>query len=121
VTLVVPDLNDDPQELGDIASFLAGLSPDIPWHVTAFHPDYRMTDRGRTPAATLARAREIGLEHGLRYVYAGNLPGALRHGEDTLCPGCGEVVIERVGFGVRSQGLVEGKCRRCATEIPGVW
>jgi len=122
VTLVVPEFNDSAEELRDMASFLAGLSRDIPWHVTAFHPDYQMTDRGRTPAATLARARAIGLDQGLRFVYAGNLPGALRHGEDTLCPGCGEVLVERVGFTVTSNRLtVSGTCSRCGTEIPGAW
>ncbi len=122
VTLVVPGLNDDPGELRDMARFIASVSRDIPWHVTAFHPDYAMTDRGPTPPSTLARARETGLEEGLRFVYAGNLPGGIPHGEDTLCPSCGAVLVERWGFRVVSNRLGPGgRCGSCGTAIPGVW
>jgi pyruvate formate lyase activating enzyme len=122
VTLVVPGLNDDPQELRDMAAFLAGVSPSIPWHLTAFHPDYRLADRGRTPAATLARAREIGLEAGLRFVYTGNRPGVAPHSEDTLCPGCGTLLVERIGFMVTTSRLAgRGRCPQCGIEVPGVW
>ncbi len=120
VTLVVPGFNDDPAELADIASFLAGLSPDIPWHVTAFHPDYRMDDRGPTPVSTLLRAVEIGREAGLRYVYPGNVAG-LPELEATRCPSCGEVVVERHGWSIGAVRLREGACPACGTPIAGVW
>ncbi len=122
VTLVVPELNDSAEELAGMARFLVGVSADIPWHVTAFHPDYRMADRGRTASKTLARARRIGQEAGLRFVYAGNLPGSVAHGEDTMCPSCGAVVVERWGFSVVAERLLEqGRCPECDTVIPGRW
>ncbi len=122
VTLVVPGFNDSDGELTQIARFLAAISPDIPWHVTAFHSDYRMTDPENTPAATLVRAAEIGRAAGLRYVYAGNLPGVTGRLEDTHCPGCAAALIERTGFRVRANRLTaDGKCPRCATRIPGLW
>ncbi len=122
VTLVVPGFNDDHEELADIAGFLAAVSPDIPWHVTAFHPDYRMADRGRTPPATLSRARRIGHESGLRYVYAGNLPGELDGAEDTHCPSCRKVLVRRHGFSV-TENLIRGagRCPECDAEIAGRW
>ncbi len=122
VTLVVPGFNDDPAELEDAAAFLASVSPDIPWHVTAFHPDYRMTDRGATPARTLVRAWEIGREAGLHFVYCGNLPGRIAGGEDTVCPGCGAVLVRRIGFRVLEQRLGRGgTCPACGRGIPGLW
>ncbi len=121
VTLVVPGWNDSEEELRDIARFLAGVSPDIPWHVTAFHPDYRMTDRGGTPLATLTRATEIGRTEGLRFVYAGNVRGRAGSLENTFCPGCGAVAIERVGFRVLANHLQAGACAKCGRRIPGVW
>lgn len=122
VTLVVPGFNDSDGELTQIARFLADISADIPWHVTAFHKDYRMTDPNDTPVATLIRASEIGRAAGLRYVYAGNLPGATGGLEDTHCPGCGAALIQRTGFRVRSNRLAaDGKCPQCATQIPGRW
>jgi pyruvate formate lyase activating enzyme len=121
VTLVVPDFNDGEDELRSMARFLAALDPDLPWHVTAFHPDYRMDDRGRTQRASLLRAREIGREAGLHHVYAGNLPGLVGDGEDTLCPVCGTTVVRRRGFRVGGVHLENGACPRCATPIPGVW
>lgn len=91
-------------------------------HLTAFHPDYRMNDRGRTPVATLARAREIGMEAGLRFVYTGNRPGVAPHSEDTLCPSCGSVLVERIGFLVMKNLLAgSGRCPRCEAAIPGRW
>ncbi|HWC97536.1 MAG TPA: AmmeMemoRadiSam system radical SAM enzyme [Candidatus Sulfopaludibacter sp.] len=122
VTLVIPGFNDSDEELAQIAAFLAAISRDIPWHVTAFHKDYKMTGPEDTPASTLIRAAGIGRAAGLRYVYAGNLPGATEHLEDTPCPGCGTAVIRREGFRVianRVDGT--GKCPQCATAIPGVW
>lgn len=121
LTLVIPGFNDSEEELRRAAGFVASISKDIPWHVTAFHPDYKMTDREATPAATLLRAAEIGTEEGLRYVYAGNLPGLTGKWENTRCPECGETVIERIGFRVRRNGLAEGACPRCRTPIPGRW
>jgi len=122
VTLVVPGHNDSPEELTDIARFLVSVSPDIPWHVTAFHPDYRMEDRGSTPAHTLLEAAEIGVREGLHFVYAGNLPGGVDRWEDTRCPGCRAVLVERVGFRVRGNRIgADGRCPDCGRSIPGVW
>jgi pyruvate formate lyase activating enzyme len=121
LTLVIPGFNDSEEELTRAAAFVASVSPDIPWHVTAFHPDYKMTDRGGTPVSTLVRAAEIGTEQGLRYVYAGNLPGRVGKWEDTRCPGCSTTLIERYGFLVRSNLLADGACFRCGTPIPGRW
>jgi pyruvate formate lyase activating enzyme len=121
VTLVVPGFNDSDEELQDIAHFLVSVSPDIPWHVTAFHQDYKMTDRDRTPVQTLLRAAEIGYNAGLHFVYAGNLPGMTGKYENTYCPACHEPLVERTGFSVRRNRLLNGACPRCKTAIPGVW
>jgi len=122
VTLVVPGFNDSDEEFRDIARFLAGVSPNIPWHVTAFHPDYKMTDRGRTPANALMRAAEIGQSEGLNFVYAGNIPGRTGSLENTYCPACKTLLIERVGFQVLANHLgAGGTCPKCSARIPGVW
>jgi len=121
LTLVIPEFNDSEEELGRAAGFVASLSRDIPWHVTAFHPDYKMTDRGATPVETLLKAATIGRKAGLNYVYAGNLPGRVGEWENTRCPGCGLAVIERRGFRVERNRLVGGACPRCQTPIPGRW
>jgi pyruvate formate lyase activating enzyme len=122
VTLVIPGFNDSTEELMDAARFLASISPDIPWHVTAFHPDYRMIDPPPTAAGTLIRAAEIGQEAGLRFVYAGNLPGRVGGYENTACPGCRRPVVERLGYALLAYRLTaEGKCRHCGTLVPGVW
>jgi pyruvate formate lyase activating enzyme len=121
VTLVVPGMNDSEAELQELAGFLASVSPDIPWHVTAFHPDYKMTDPRPTEADTLLRAAEIGDRAGLHFVYAGNRPGQLRDRESTYCPGCRSLLIERVGFRVRRNRLQSGACPDCARPIPGFW
>jgi pyruvate formate lyase activating enzyme len=121
VTLVVPGFNDSDEELRDIARFLVSVSPDVPWHVTAFHQDYKMTDPENTDVKTLLRAAEIGAAEGLRFVYAGNLPGRLAHWENTYCPGCRALLVERVGFRVLQNRIPEGRCPDCAREIPGVW
>jgi pyruvate formate lyase activating enzyme len=121
VTLIVPGFNDSDEELRGIASFLAELSPDIPWHVTAFHPDYKMTENRWTPAATLLRAYQIGKAAGLRFVYPGNLPGRVGSTENTYCPHCGALLVERIGFAVRGYHVREGRCPRCEAEIPGFW
>ena len=121
VTLVVPGFNDSDAELRDMTRFLAGVSPDMPWHVSAFHRDYKMTDPEDTPAPTLVRACEIGAAAGLRYVYAGNLPGRVGEWENTRCPGCQHTVIARHGFRVLENRLANGACPDCGTRIPGVW
>lgn len=121
VTLVIPGFNDSKEELTDIARFLVSVSPDIPWHVTAFHQDYKMTDPDNTSAATLIRAAEIGKTEGLHHVYAGNLPGRLSVYENTYCPSCTTLLIERHGFTVERNVLRNGICPECHTRIPGVW
>jgi pyruvate formate lyase activating enzyme len=118
-TLLIPGLNDSEQELRGIADFLRGINPGIPWHISRFHPTYRLTDVPPTSPRSLQRAREIGLEQGLRYVYTGNLPGD--EGENTFCHHCGELLIARYGFRVRKNAIREGNCPKCATPIPGVW
>jgi pyruvate formate lyase activating enzyme len=122
VTLVVPGFNDSTEELMDAGHFIASVSPDIPWHVTAFHPDYKMTDPAPTSIATLIRAAEIGQEAGLKYVYAGNIPGRTKEYENTICPNCGKHLIERYSYVVQSyQITAKGTCPRCETSIPGIW
>jgi len=122
VTLVVPGFNDSEAELRDIAKFIASVSRDIPWHVTAFHPDYKMTGPPATTVRQLVRAAEIGAEEGLHFVYAGNLPGQVSHWESTFCPGCDELLIERTGYLVHDYKINrDGKCPKCRTTIPGIW
>jgi len=121
VTLVVPGFNDSEAELNDIAKFLVSVSPDIPWHVTAFHQDYRMTDPGNTSVSMLLRAREIGLALGLHYVYSGNRPGEVGETENTFCPSCHTTLIERYGFRVLSNKIKKGSCFQCGTKIAGRW
>jgi pyruvate formate lyase activating enzyme len=121
VTLIIPGFNDSTDELKAMADFIADVSPNIPWHVTAFHKDYKMTGPDNTSPETLIRAAELGYDAGLNYVYAGNIPGALAGFENTHCPQCKSTVIERVGFRVLRNGLREGGCPDCGTEIPGRW
>jgi pyruvate formate lyase activating enzyme len=122
VTLVIPGFNDSEAELRDAAQFLASVSPTIPWHVTGFHKDYKMTDPPNTEAPELIRAAEIGAEEGLQFVYAGNRPGQVGDWENTRCPACRESLIERYGFLVRGYHLTpEGNCPRCQTRLPGIW
>lgn len=121
VTLVVPGFNDSDEELRDIAAFLVSVSPEIPWHVTAFHQDYKMTTPDHTPPATLLRAVEVGRTAGLKFVYAGNSTGNVGRYENTYCPSCDDLLIEREGFTIRANRLVEGRCPRCSASIPGVW
>jgi len=118
-TLLIPGLNDSEEEIRLIARFLAGLDPDIPWHISRFHPDYRLTDRSPTPSKSLQGAREIGLESGLKYVYTGNIPGD--EGERTFCHSCGELLIDRYGFDVKAMMVNDGRCPRCGSSIPGIW
>ena len=121
VTLLIPNYNDSDKELTDIANFIAGISKDIPWHVTAFHPDYKMTDRERTPAEILLRAYSHGKKAGLSFVYGGNLPGKVNKTESTYCSKCNALVIERIGFQVVSNRLKKGACPYCQYSIPGRW
>jgi pyruvate formate lyase activating enzyme len=122
VTLLIPAFNDSEDELRRMTDFLARVSPDIPWHVTAFHKDYKMDDPENTRPADLLRAAEIGREAGLRYVYAGNLPGRVGDLEDTRCHQCGETLIKRKGYFVQEYRVTaEGKCASCQTLIPGRW
>jgi pyruvate formate lyase activating enzyme len=117
-TLVVPGLNDSEAELRDIARFIAGVSVDIPWHVSRFHPDYQYTQTPATPVETLERARALGREVGLRYVYVGNVSG---EGENTDCPQCGRRLISRIGFSVQKNDAGEGVCPECGLRIAGVF
>ncbi len=122
VTLTIPGFNDSDEELRDAAQFIAALSPDIPWHVTAFHKDYKMTDPDNTDAKILIRGCEIGVKAGLRYVYAGNLPGQVGPYENTYCPHCQELLIARWGYRILKDVLTgSGRCPRCDTAIPGIW
>lgn len=119
-TLIVPGLNDDDAELQQLAGFIADdLGTGTPWHISRFHPTYKLTDRPPTPVKTLTKAREIGLQAGLKYVYTGNVPGDA--GENTFCPACGEMVIERWGFQVGKVKIKNGCCSRCGAGIEGVW
>ncbi len=118
-TLIIPGWNDSKEELRNIARFIKGVDPGIPWHVTAFYPTYRMTDRPPTPVSSLRSARDIGLAAGLRFVYEGNIPG--EGGENTYCPACGAELIERRGFGIRRNLLDDGRCGACREKIEGRW
>jgi pyruvate formate lyase activating enzyme len=121
VTLIIPGFNDSNEELRDVARFIASVSPDIPWHVTAFHQDYKMTDSANTDVATLLRAAETGKAEGLRFVYAGNLPGRVGRWENTYCPACEALLIERYGFRVQQNRLDNGSCPDCRRAVPGFW
>jgi pyruvate formate lyase activating enzyme len=121
VTLVIPGFNDSNEELRDIARFLVKTSHDIPWHVTAFHQDYKMTDPDNTPASTLLRAAEIGKSEGLHFVYAGNLPSRVGSWENTYCPGCNELLVDRTGYRIHAVRIRNGSCPKCSRPIPGVW
>lgn len=119
-TLVIPGWNDSDEELAAIARFIAEeLGVLVPWHVTAFYPTYKMLDHPPTPTATLRRARRIGLEAGLKHVYVGNVPDAT--GENTYCPNCRELLIERHGFRLGGIKLEHGACGKCRTPLAGVW
>ena len=118
-TLIIPGHNDSERELRGIAEFIAGVAPEIPWHVTQFYPTYRLLDRTATPLETLRRAREIGLAAGLQYVYEGNVPG--EGGESTRCHACGTMLVERHGYHILANHLRAGCCPGCRAQIPGVW
>jgi pyruvate formate lyase activating enzyme len=118
-TLVIPGLNDSDGELTDIASFLVSVDKNIPWHISAFHPDYRLIDVARTSLSSLERAYAIGKEKGLNFVYTGNV--ASDKGESTYCPKCKKLLIERSGFLIKKQKIKNGTCVYCQESIKGVW
>ena len=117
-TLLIPGLNDDPAELTEMVKFLSSLGPETPWHISRFHPAYRLMDRPVTPIRTLQNARDIGLKGGLQYVYLGNVPGDA--GENTYCRQCRALLIERYGFTIQNRGLEGGKCATCGAVMAGV-
>ena len=119
-TLIIPTVNDSDAELREIARWISELGKDIPWHVSAFFPTYKMTDLPPTPVETVRRAREIGLEEGLKYVYSGNLHMD-DEGESTFCPGCKEMIIERHGFAVKDMRLKDDACPACKEPVKGLW
>jgi pyruvate formate lyase activating enzyme len=122
VTLLVPGFNDSNDEVSALTRFIASVSRSIPWHVTAFHRDYKMTDRPDTTAAMLVNAASIGRREGLQFVYAGNLPGRVGDLEHTSCPACGERLVERFGYLIESYRLTEsGDCPACGAVVPGRW
>lgn len=122
VTLIIPGFNDTEQELKAMTEFLVSVSPDLPWHVTAFHKDYKMIEPDNTTAQALIRAAEIGQKSGLRYIYAGNLPGRVGPYEDTRCHSCGTPVVKRIGYRIMEKTIKpDGACPCCATVIPGFW
>lgn len=118
-TLLIPGLNDSSDELRQLARFIKDIDPGMPWHVTAFYPTYKLTDRPPTPVETLRKARDTGLKEGLHFVYEGNIPG--EGGENTYCPGCGTEIISRYGMSTRSIKMSAGTCAHCHEAIPGVW
>jgi pyruvate formate lyase activating enzyme len=122
VTLLIPGFNDSDDELARLTAFIASVSPNIPWHVTAFHADYKMTDPANTTPAMLRRAAVIGKRAGLRFIYAGNLPGLVGTLENTYCPDCNQLLVERYGYLIRGYHLTsEGACPSCGTRVPGRW
>jgi pyruvate formate lyase activating enzyme len=122
VTLIIPSFNDSNEELWEMSRALVSISADIPWHVTAFYPTYKHTDVGHTSAEILQRAADIGQEAGLRFVYAGNLPGRVGSLENTNCPKCQQPLVRRSGYFVRENRITaEGLCPICGETIPGIW
>ena len=118
-TLIIPGYNDEAGELEALAGWLAGIGPDIPWHISRFHPTYRLTDARPTPVETVHRAMKAGREAGLHYVYAGNVWGD--SGEKTRCHNCGALLIDRTGFHVSANRIESGSCPECRTPASGVW
>lgn len=117
-TLIIPSYNDSDEILGGIIEFIKSVDPAIPWHVTQFYPTYEILDQPRTPVETLRHAREMGLKAGLKYVYEGNVPG--EGGENTYCPACGELLIERFGYNTVNK-TKNGSCFNCSSKIDGIW
>lgn len=118
-TLIIPSYNDADESLRDIAAFICSVDPAIPWHVSQFYPTYKIMDKPRTPVETLRRAREIGFDEGLKYVYQGNVPG--EGGENTYCPACRELLIERQGYMIINDTIKDGRCPCCSRRVEGIW
>ncbi|PLX77297.1 MAG: AmmeMemoRadiSam system radical SAM enzyme [Desulfuromonas sp.] len=119
-TLIIPNHNDDEEQLRGIADFIAAeLDVTTPWHVTAFYPTHKMLDEPPTPVSALETARQIGIDAGLQFVYTGNIPGA--DGESSLCPSCGETVVGRLGFRLTENNVQNGRCAACGTALAGIW
>ena len=118
-TLIIPSLNDSEEELRKIAEFIKEMGEETPWHITQFHPTYKLIDLTRTPVTILRKAREIGLEAGLKYVYEGNVPG--EDGENTYCPNCGKLLIHRFGYHIKENKIKNSACTYCGAEIDGVY
>ena len=121
VTLVVPQMNDSESELREIARFIASVGHDIPWHVSAFHENYKMHNKGSTRLDTLLRAGEIGKDEGLTFVYLGNVAGSAPEWENTVCPDCKTLLVERTGYRIGVKQLKNGCCGSCGKSIPGIW
>jgi pyruvate formate lyase activating enzyme len=116
-TLVIPGENDSEKELTDIAQFIAGIDPDIPWHISRFHPDFNFTEQSPTPMETMEKAAGLGENAGIRFIYLGNVPGD----SGTVCPSCKKTVISRRGFFSGRPQITNGKCAFCSAKIPGVF
>jgi pyruvate formate lyase activating enzyme len=117
-TLVIPGINDEPDELRDAARFISQeLGSDTPWHISRFFPSYQMSDRPATPMATMIKVRDIGLQEGLRYVYLGNV----REESNTNCYSCGHILIRRAAYWIAENNIQSGRCPQCGVEIAGVW
>ncbi|MCE5194523.1 MAG: AmmeMemoRadiSam system radical SAM enzyme [Nitrospiraceae bacterium] len=118
-TLIIPNHNDSEESLKKIAEFISSIDSSIPWHVSKFYPTYKLTDLPSTPVKTLKMAYEIGLNNGLKYVYEGNIPG--EGGENTYCPKCKTLLIERIGYRIFANNIKDGLCPKCNTGIKGIW
>lgn len=121
VTLLIPNYNDSDEEIKNIAGFIYNISPDIPWHITAFHPDYKMLDYKYTSSKDLIRAAKIGYNTGLKFVYTGNIPGGTENFENTYCPNCKKLLIERSGFRILKNNIKNNICPNCSAPIAGFW
>jgi pyruvate formate lyase activating enzyme len=118
-TLVIPGKNDSEEELRKIAKFIAGIDKEMPWHISAFFPMYKMTDVQTTKYETLRKAHDIGKEEGLKYVYVGNVPDEKY--QQTYCPKCNSTLIKREGYFTLIEQLENGKCKKCKQKIKGIW
>jgi pyruvate formate lyase activating enzyme len=118
-TLLIPGINDSEKEIRQIASYIKNIDPGIPWHVSRFHPAYKMLDTNATPIETLRTAYQIGRDEGLKYVYVGNMPGEM--GESTFCHGCGARLITRWGFQVTANRIIDDQCPECNRSVQGQW
>ena len=118
-TLLIPEINDGEEELRELAGFILSLGAETPWHISRFHPRYRMMEQPPTPAASIHRAIRIGKSAGLKYVYSGNIPGD--SGENTSCARCGHLLIGRCGFAIERLDLTESACPRCGTPLDGIF